>query len=331
MWSMQMTIFWIYSCSVSLTRKRFFFYICVELSSSFFIDSDVVAISRSVAFMVVERQRLVFRIEAIERLLVNSVFFLLSINSISCSDQFNFRATAGSRFRMPQIKAKPNLDTLKVSVSFMRVWEIERESDIFSQSIYLCILVDVVFLQTNAVYQSIKYGSGFGSDGTSPVARWSLVDMINNRQNGMGAQNGAFTQPQRCKINNNYIPNYKKSLFSVEKKIFCGTFSRDGNHFVTASQGKFRLHSFVGIWRVELISFSISFPHLPHTMTDSVIRIHDSSTPQYKRVNEIAAKNINWCILDVAFSPNGQYFAYSTWSSSSKYTSARHSTIFNRF
>lgn len=54
------------------------------------------------------------------------------------------------------------------------------------------------------------------------------------------------------------------------------------------------------------------------TMTDSVIRVHDSSTPQYKRVNEIAAKNINWCILDVGFSPNGQYFAYSTWSSSSK-------------
>lgn len=59
-------------------------------------------------------------------------------------------------------------------------------------------------------------------------------------------------------------------------------------------------------------------PHLWDPMTDSVIRIHDSSTPQYKRVNEIAAKNINWCILDVAFSPNGQYFAYSTWSSSSK-------------
>lgn len=95
-------------------------------------------------------------------------------------------------------------------------------------------------VQTNAVYQSIKYGSGFGSDDTSPVAKWSLVDMINKRQNGIGAMNGAFTNPQRCKINNNYMPNHRKNLFSVEKKIFCGTFSRDGNSFVTASQGNFR-------------------------------------------------------------------------------------------
>lgn len=158
--------------------------------------------------------------------------------------------------------------------------------------------------------------------------------MINKRQNGIGAKNGAFTPPQRCKINNNYIPNYKKSLFSVEKKIFCGTFSRDGNHFVTASQGTFFAIAFLiifDIWQFVRLMFLCFFflscirlcppPHrFPDilVMTDSVIRVHDSSTPQYKRVNEITAKNINWCILDVGFSPNGQYFAYSTWSSSSE-------------
>lgn len=175
-------------------------------------------------------------------------------------------------------------------------------------------------VQTNAVYQNIKFGSGFGSDDTSPVAKWSLLDMIHKRQNGIGVKNGAFTQPQRCKINNNYIPNYKKSLFSVEKKIFCGTFSRDGNHFVTASQGKiaienvFLLLTFYSFHNYLLFHFT----HTYNNMADSVIRVHDSSTPHYKRVNEIAAKNINWCILDVGFSPNGQYFAYSTWSSCSK-------------
>lgn len=119
-------------------------------------------------------------------------------------------------------------------------------------------------LQTNAVYQSIKCGSGFGSDDTSPVAKWSLVDMINKRQNGMGAKCSAFTQPQRCKINNNYIPNYKKNLFSAEKKIFCGIFSRDGNHFVTASQGNCRLYLYIKLTIVSrqtnLISFD--FPYL---------------------------------------------------------------------
>lgn len=85
---------------------------------------------------------------------------------------------------------------------------------------------------------------------------------------------------------------------------------------------------------VELFFFSFLrfLSPLSNTMTDSVIRVHDSSTPQYKRVNEIVAKNINWCILDVGFSPNGQYFAYSTWSSSSEYSfrltlSPRNSTL----
>lgn len=190
----------------------------------------------------------------------------------------------------------------------MKIFSARKKS--FEHAIYLWIFPH--FVQTNALYQNIKYGSGFGSDGTSPVAKWSLLDMINKRQNGIGAKNGAFTQPQRCKINNNYIPNYKKVLFSVEKKIFCGTFSRDGNRFITASQGKIDFD----IIRTDRYLVIPSPSHLLHT--DSVIRVHDSSTPQYKRVNEIAAKNINWCILDVAFSPNGQYFAYSTWSSSSK-------------
>lgn len=36
--------------------------------------------------------------------------------------------------------------------------------------------------QRNYIYQSIKYGSGFGTDDTSPVAKWSMVKMLQNRQ-----------------------------------------------------------------------------------------------------------------------------------------------------
>lgn len=81
------------------------------------------------------------------------------------------------------------------------------------------------------------------------------------------------------------------------------------------------LQQFVLFFFCSLFIFVLPPPPPPstmNTMTDSVIRVHDSSTSQYKRVNEITAKNINWCILDVGFSPNGQHFAYSTWSSSSK-------------
>lgn len=333
MWSMQMTIFWIYSCSVSLTRKRFFFYICVELSSSFFIDSDVVAISRSVAFMVVERQRLVFRIEAIERLLVNSVFFLLSINSISCSDQFNFRATAGSRFRMPQIKAKPNLDTLKVSVSFMRVWEIERERAIFLASRSICVYVSM--LSSCRPMQCIRASNMDQvlvrmARAQWPGGRWwtwSTIDRMvwAHRMERLHSRNAAKSTTITYQTT--------RRVYSPSKRRFsAGHFRGMGIILWPPVKVNFDcIHLLASDALNRYFVFSISFPHLPHTMTDSVIRIHDSSTPQYKRVNEIAAKNINWCILDVAFSPNGQYFAYSTWSSSSKYTSARHSTIFNRF
>lgn len=53
--------------------------------------------------------------------------------------------------------------------------------------------------------------------------------------------------------------------------------------------------------------------------TDNMIRIHDSTTMRYKCQNEIIAKDVNWCILDIAFSPGSEYFVYSTWSSCRKY------------
>lgn len=53
-----------------------------------------------------------------------------------------------------------------------------------------------------------------------------------------------------------------------------------------------------------------------------MIRIYDSSTVRYKCQNEIIAKDMNWCILDIAFSPGSEYFVYSTWSSCRKWSSS---------
>ncbi|XP_031619571.1 DDB1- and CUL4-associated factor 11 [Contarinia nasturtii] len=167
------------------------------------------------------------------------------------TNRFNFDNSAfnSRRFCMPQIKAKTNLEALK----------------------------------KNYIYQSIKYGSGYGTDNTSPVAKWSIVKMLQNRQNGIGSKQGQFLQPERCKVSNNYLPNSKEAVHSYEAKVFCGIFSRNGKHFVTASQ-------------------------------DNMIRIHDSTTMRYKCQNEIMAKDVNWCILDIAFSPDSEHFVYSTWS-----------------
>jgi hypothetical protein len=52
-----------------------------------------------------------------------------------------------------------------------------------------------------------------------------------------------------------------------------------------------------------------------------MIRLYDATNSSYKLVNELSAKDVSWSILDVAFSPDGEYFAYSTWSMCSKYSS----------
>ena len=83
-----------------------------------------------------------------------------------------------------------------------------------------------------------------------------------------------------CKINNLFLPNSKeRTLIKLDSKIFCGSFSKDGNHFITGSQ-------------------------------DQEIRVFDATTPHYKQVNQINAKHVSWCILDIEFSKDD--FAYST-------------------
>lgn len=102
--------------------------------------------------------------------------------------------------------------------------------------------------------------------------------MLNQRQNS-----GPFIRRDKCRINNIYLPNLcKRQLIELDSKIFCGSFTRDGNRFLTASQ-------------------------------DQEIRIFDSSNSNYKELKNIPAKHVSWCILDLAFSPCSKFVAYSTW------------------
>lgn len=65
--------------------------------------------------------------------------------------------------------------------------------------------------------------------------------MLADRQIGVGGRPGQFTQYEKNKIGNSFVPNKKeKSIVNLLTKVFCGTFSRDGEHFVTASQGYFK-------------------------------------------------------------------------------------------
>lgn len=164
--------------------------------------------------------------------------------------------------QLPKISKGPNLDKLKVS-SILHL----RSSRIHFE------------FQESRLYNQIKAESGFGKQvDEAKDSKWSLVSLINQRQNG-----GSFMRNEKCKINNLYLPNQcERPLVRLESKVFCGSFTRDGNRFVTGSQ-------------------------------DQEIRIFDSSTSNYKELNHINAKHVSWCILDIAFSPCSRYFAYSTW------------------
>lgn len=56
---------------------------------------------------------------------------------------------------------------------------------------------------------------------------------------GIGPKKGTFIAPERKKLTNMFIPNKRKRslMRSCEAKIFCGSFTRDGNLFITGSQG----------------------------------------------------------------------------------------------
>lgn len=134
-------------------------------------------------------------------------------------------------------------------------------------------------LKEATLYNQIKYSSGFGKDiDEKKDMKFSLLKMINNRQ-----QTGSFIKREKCRVNNLFLPNQcERSLIRLDSKIFCGSFTRDGNYFVTASQ-------------------------------DQEVRVFDSSTSNYKELSKIQAKHVSWCILDLAFSPCSKYIAYSTW------------------
>lgn len=135
---------------------------------------------------------------------------------------------------------------------------------------------DLETLKKSDVWQQIKHSAGLND--IAEKGNKNLVEMLNQRQNG-----GAFVSREKCRINNIYMPNQcERQLIQLDSKIFCGSFTRDGDRFLTASQ-------------------------------DQEIRIFDSSSSNYKELRKIQAKHVSWCILDLAFSPSSKWVAYSTW------------------
>lgn len=112
----------------------------------------------------------------------------------------------------------------------------------------------------------------------------SFPSMLLGREKGICTYN-SFSPANKSKISNHFLPNEMTILETYPGKAFCGIYSKDGKHFITASQ-------------------------------DRQIRLYKCCEPAYKLVNSIYARDVGWSIIDVAFSPDHEHFVYSTWSSS---------------
>ncbi|PSN31336.1 DDB1- and CUL4-associated factor 11 [Blattella germanica] len=108
----------------------------------------------------------------------------------------------------------------------------------------------------------------------------SVTAMIDARERGMFGH-CSFTRGDRCKITNHYIPNRMKTVASYHNsKIFCGSYSRDGNYFLSACQ-------------------------------DRNLRLYHTNEGKFKIFKTIQARDVGWSVLDTAFSPDGNLVVYS--------------------
>ncbi|OWF53520.1 DDB1- and CUL4-associated factor 11 [Mizuhopecten yessoensis] len=110
----------------------------------------------------------------------------------------------------------------------------------------------------------------------------TLPHMIQNREIGANRFQ-QFTGGDRRIIGCQFLPNHQDVVAKYHHKVFCGTFSKEGNIFLTACQ-------------------------------DQHIRIYDTTRGNFNLLKTIRAKDVGWSILDTAFSPDGNYIIYSSWS-----------------
>lgn len=79
------------------------------------------------------------------------------------------------------------------------------------------------------------------------------------------------------------LPNKRCKLDQYTHKVFCGSYSREGDFFMTSSQ-------------------------------DHMIRMYDTSRDNFKLTKTFRSQQIGWSVLDTDISPDGRHFVYSGWS-----------------
>ncbi|CAK9798391.1 DDB1- and CUL4-associated factor 11 [Anthophora quadrimaculata] len=106
----------------------------------------------------------------------------------------------------------------------------------------------------------------------------SVTSMIQRRALGP-----SFTTGERRRISSSFLPKYLYEVAKYSNKAFCGSYTKDGRFFLTACQDKF-------------------------------LRLYQTHSGQFVEFKKIPARDVGWSILDTAFSPDGNYIVYSSWS-----------------
>ncbi|XP_035212126.1 DDB1- and CUL4-associated factor 11-like isoform X2 [Stegodyphus dumicola] len=143
---------------------------------------------------------------------------------------------------------------------------------------------DTSRLKGSDLSQVIKLNSGALNDrpANSTSGMNPLLSMLRCREVGMNGRL-CFSQGDRCQITQRVLPNKKDMLDRYHGKVFCGTFARDGDVFMSAAQ-------------------------------DYCIRLYDTSNGRFKLKRTIEARDVGWSILDTVVSPDGSNFIYCSWS-----------------
>nr|XP_056719265.1 DDB1- and CUL4-associated factor 11 [Euleptes europaea] len=110
----------------------------------------------------------------------------------------------------------------------------------------------------------------------------SIPKLLFQRERGL-CHNGSFSPGECSRVVSHFLPNYLTFTDCYSQKAFCGIYSQDGQLFMSACQ-------------------------------DQTIRLYNCSYGAFRKFKSIKARDVGWSVLDVAFTPDGAHFLYSSWS-----------------
>lgn len=167
----------------------------------------------------------------------------------------------------------------------LRLLQVDRSTNEEEDDFQCCpedLTPDTTKIDKSEFKQRMLFKAGQPYNGRIPKPP-SVTHLLQQRQFGEGLRRKTSTQNERSTFTSSFLPNKGKNLDIFASKVFCGTYSKDGTVFLSACQ-------------------------------DQYLRLFDVTKGRFKQFRAIKAQDVGWSVLDTAFSPDGCYLIYSSWS-----------------